>query len=247
MYCITDAQIDWMLDDFRARGITRISLQQDLLDHVCCIIEQSLEDNGDFEGCYHTAIATFYKERLGEIETETLLLLTFKHYYAMKKIMIVSGALSVAAFITGSFFKLMHWPFAAVLLFLGILSFCFLFLPLMLVLKIREETPVREKVIFSLATLLCITYFMSMLFKVQHWNGSSVLWYATLAITFFVFIPAYFITGIRNPETRFNTTVTTILLVAFTGIQFMMTALRKPEAPQATIQVVQQSARVMQK
>ena len=229
MYCITDAQIDWMLNDFRTRGITLDSLQQDLLDHVCCIIEQSLAENGDFERCYQTTIVTFYKEQLAEIETETLLLQTFKHYYAMKKTMIISGALSVTAFITGSWFKLMHWPGASVLLLLGIVSFCFLFLPLMLVLKIREQGAVQDKLVISLAVLLCITFFMSSLFKVQHWPGANVLWYLTLAGTFLVFIPAYFFTGIRKPERRFNTIITTILLVAFTGIEFTMTALRRPQ------------------
>ena len=226
MYCITDAQIDWVLNDFRARGIKLDSLQQDLLDHVCCIIEQELEDNGDFERFYERTISTFYKESLDEIEKETTLLLTFKNYYAMKKIMIVSGTTSAFAFLLGSMFKIQHWPGAGILLLLGIITFSFVFLPLMYVFKTRDNASKRDKVVFGIGTLLGIMYCLSMLFQMMHWPGARILWISTLMIGFFVFLPLYFLTGIRQPETKFNTIVSSILLVAMMGTQFMLTAMR---------------------
>jgi len=85
MYCLSDKQIDYILNDIGARGVGMESLQHNLLDHVCCIIEQNLEENGDFERFYESTIRTFYKDALWEIEEETLTLLTFKNYYTMKK------------------------------------------------------------------------------------------------------------------------------------------------------------------
>ncbi len=67
MYLITDKQIDFILDDIRARGIGMEELQNDLLDHICCIIEQKLEANGDFEQCYSETICLFFKKELREI------------------------------------------------------------------------------------------------------------------------------------------------------------------------------------
>ncbi len=78
MYCITDEQIDFMLADIGKRGISIESLQQELLDHICIIIEQNLKEGGNFEACYRSVIQTFYKEELKEIEEETLFLLTTK-------------------------------------------------------------------------------------------------------------------------------------------------------------------------
>jgi hypothetical protein len=48
MYSITDENIDFILHDLMARGIETESLRLNLLDHICILIEQNLEENGDF-------------------------------------------------------------------------------------------------------------------------------------------------------------------------------------------------------
>ena len=68
MYQLSDKQIDHILNDIGARGVEMESLQQNLLDHICCIIEQDLEEKGDFESFYQKTIKTFYKDALWEIE-----------------------------------------------------------------------------------------------------------------------------------------------------------------------------------
>lgn len=229
MYCLTDEQITYILNDIRRNGVETEDLQLNLLDHVCCIIEQNLKETDDFEEFYSNAIKKFYKNELREIEQETIDLLTFKHYYAMKKVMIAAGTVSAIGFIVGSFFKIMHWPGAGALLFMSILIFSLLFLPLMLVLKIREVSAMRDKVILVMGTLVGILYCLSMFSLMQQWEYKHQLWLATLGITFFVFIPAFFLTGFRKPETRVNTIVSTILLIAVTGIQFTLTSLRAKE------------------
>src|SRR5437868_10804632 len=110
MYTLSNQQIDHILNDIKLRGVEMEDLQLNLLDHLCCIIESELDRGEDFESFYQKTIPKFFKKELKEIEDETHLLLTFKNYYAMKKTMIVSGTISVTAFILGSFFKLQHWP-----------------------------------------------------------------------------------------------------------------------------------------
>src|ERR1700752_4525564 len=100
MYRLSEEQIEFIRTDIKARGIEMESLQDDLLDHVCCIIEERLEENGDFEKFYSSVIKTFYKTELKEIETETIDLLTNKNYDAMKKVMIMSGRGSAAVLST---------------------------------------------------------------------------------------------------------------------------------------------------
>mgnify|MGYP006313805075 CR=1 FL=1 len=68
MYCLSPQQIDYILNDIRARGVKLESLQLNLLDHVCCIVEQNLEADGNFEEFYNATIKTFYKDELREIE-----------------------------------------------------------------------------------------------------------------------------------------------------------------------------------
>lgn len=83
MYTLSDYQIDFILRDIRRHGIHMESLQQNLLDHICIIIEQNLEADGDFEQFYAETIPTFYKQELREIEEETIFLLTHKKPYLL--------------------------------------------------------------------------------------------------------------------------------------------------------------------
>lgn len=226
MYAITDEQIEYILNDIRRNGIEMEDLQSNLLDHICCILEQELKENDDFERFYHQTIKKFYKKELAEIEEETINLLTFKNYYAMKKSMTLSGFFAVGTFIAGSFFKIMFWPGAAVLFGLAILSFSFVFLPLLFMLKTKEANNQRDKWILRIGTLVGVLYCMSTWFLIQRWPGSRIVWLSTLAITFFILVPMYFFTGIRKPETKMNTIVTTVLLIGFLGLQFAITSIR---------------------
>lgn len=96
MYSITDEQIEFILNDIKHRGVKIESLQLNLLDHICCIIEKDPEAEHDFEKVYEKTIKTFFKTELAEIEKETILLLKFKHYYAMKRFLYFLLFLSIS-------------------------------------------------------------------------------------------------------------------------------------------------------
>jgi hypothetical protein len=230
MYCITDQQVDYILSDIRRNGVEMEDLQLNLLDHICCIIEQNLKEDDDFELFYRSTITQFYKKELREIEEETINLLTFKNYYSMRKFMFFSGALSAVAFIIGSILKVMHSQGAAAMLVLGFFSISLIFLPLLFVTKTKEIDATRDKLILGVGTFVAILYCLSMLFKIMHWPGANVMWFIMLVVTFAVFIPAYFFTGIRKPEMRVNTIVSTVLLIAILGIQFSLTNLHPNKA-----------------
>src|ERR1700741_49036 len=182
MYQISEQQIDFILNDICEGGVEMESLQQNLLDHICCIIENDLEANGDFESFYQTTIKTFYKDELWEIEEETLLLLIYKNYYAMKKVMIIIGSFSAAAMILGILFKFMWWPGASLFIILGISTSSLIFLPLLFILKSRDRHQTRDKIILGLGVLAGILLSLSILFKVMHWPYAMVLGYASVVL-----------------------------------------------------------------
>ncbi len=231
MYRISDKQIDYILSDIRARGVEMESLQQNLLDHICCIIERNLGDKGDFESFYQSAIKTFYKDALWEIEEETITLLTFKNYYTMKKIMIVSGAFAAVAMTFGILFKFMHWPGAGVLLVLGITSASFVFLPLLFTLKAREKQKTKDKLILAIGAIPAILISLSILFKVMFWPYANLMGAVSLIMMAAVFLPVYFFTGIRNPETRVNTITSSVLIILGCGL--FLTLMRTPQSSYA--------------
>lgn len=226
MYRLTDEQVDYVLNDIRRRGVELEDLQLNLLDHVCCILEQELEDGDGFERAYQQVIRRFYTKELKELEEETIQLLTFKNYYGMKRSLIASGAFSAFAFVIGSFFKIMHWPGAAVLLVSGMVIFSLVFLPLVFLLKTKEAGNGRQKLMLALLTVVGMLYVLSAMFLVQHWPGARIMWFSTLLLSAFVLLPLFFFNGIRKPETKLNTIVTTIILMGVLGVQFTLTAMR---------------------
>ncbi|TAL59370.1 MAG: hypothetical protein EPN85_09475 [Bacteroidetes bacterium] len=226
MYSLSDEQIDFILRDIKSRGVEMEDLQISLLDHICCIIENELEPGGDFESFYRKTISRFFKKELREIEEETILLLTFKNYYTMRKVMIITGATSVVGFTIGSFFKIMHWPGANILLLLGIAVASMVFLPLYFILKTKETNSKRDKIILGVGVVFGMLVSISTLFKVLHWPHSNIMWLVSLGILFFAFIPIYFFSGIRNPETKMNTITSSILLMLAGGLLFTLTSLR---------------------
>ncbi len=238
MYSINDKQIDFILNDIRARGVEMESLQHDLLDHVCCLVEQNLEANGDFENFYKTTIATFYKEALWEIEEETIRLLTFKHYYTMKKMMMGSGIAATALLGLGLTFKFMYWPGASILIILGIASASLLFIPLLFTLKAKEKQRTQEKIILTIASISTSLFCISILFKILHWPYANVMGLIALLTLLFVFLPVYFVNGIRNPETKVNTFTSSVLL--FLGCSLVFMLMRSPRGTQNRYQALTQ-------
>ncbi len=227
MYCITDEQIEYILNDIRRNGVEMEDLQLNLLDHICCIMEQELKETDDFEQFYLKTVRRFYNTELREIEEETINLLTFKNYYAMKKVMLMSGASSVTAFIIGTVFKIMHWPGASILILLAIVTFSLVFLPIIYFLKSREATDNRQKAVVAMACLTGIVFSLGILFTIMHWPGANVLGMSAILLAAFGLLPLYFFTGIRHPETKMNTIMVSILLTGAIGLMFAMVNLRQ--------------------
>ncbi len=231
MYCLSETQIDFILDDLSARGIERVSLQQDLLDHICCIIEQSLEDDGDFEHFYFQTITTFYEKELKEIEIETTYLLINKNYYVMKRIMLIIGATSTGILALGLLFKFMHWAGASALIVLSVFLLSLLFFPLLFILKIKEKQQTTDKIILSVGTLSAMAISVGILFKIMHWPYANILIITAFLMMLLLFLPIYFFTGIRNPHTKVNTIVSSILLAA--GFGLVLILVRAPAGTRA--------------
>jgi hypothetical protein len=230
VYVLTDEQIAFILNDIRRNGIELEELQLDLLDHICCVIETELTPEKNFEEVYRSILPRFYKRSLREIEEETQLLLTFKNYYTMKKIMIISGTFSAFTVLIGSLFKVMHWPGAALLFVLAIALFSFIFLPILSVIRIKEQTKTNDKIVIIAAAIFGSAISLAILFKVMHWPFATLLWTSALAILFFIFLPIYFFGGIRNPESKTNTIVSSILILTAGGLLFLITNLRGSHA-----------------
>lgn len=213
MFQLNDKQVDFIFDDIRARGIKNEDLQYNLVDHVCCIIEQNLKEGGDFESFYQQTISKFYKKKLIEIEEETHLLINFKHYYTMKKIMNISGLLSALFALTGIIFKFLWWPGAGILLVLGFSIFSLFFLPIAFTIKQKQNKSKANQFQNLIGTFCGSVLSLGILFKMMHWPGANIMGLTSILLLLFVFTPLFYLSGVKNEESKQNTVITTVILI----------------------------------
>ncbi|WP_430406700.1 hypothetical protein [Fluviicola sp.] len=222
MVRVSDEQVDFILREIEAHGVTIEDLQYNLLDHVCCIIENEMSETDNFDQFFQGLLPRFFNDNLREIQEETELLLTFKHFYAMKKTVNISGLLAAVLTLMGSVLKVFHLPGANICFVLGIAFFSLIFLPLMIALKFRDEGTKTDKLVLSFGFLVGIVTSLGFLFKMMHWPGANKLMLTGLVSFTFVYVPLYFFTRVRRPELRFNTTVNSVLMMACGGLLFAM-------------------------
>lgn len=221
-------QVQYILKDIHRNGIQNEDLAHNLLDHICCILEEELDDTHSFETHYPLVFKRFFKREMVEIEEETQLLLTFQNYYAMKNVMIKSGFLSSILFIIGAVLKIAHLPGAAALLLLAAAVFSLVFLPIFFVFKSKNSSG-STKLIIGSGVLFGIIFCIATLFKVMHWPGANLLWKIGLADLFFLFLPLYFFNGIRNEESKTNTILTSVMILMMGGMLFTLTNLKSTQ------------------
>jgi len=222
MVRISDEQVDFILHEIEAHGVTIEDLQWNLLDHMCCIIENEMSETDNFDQFFQGLLPRFFNDNLREIQEETELLLTFKHFYAMKKTVNISGLLAAVLTLMGSVLKVFHLPGASACFVLGVTFFSLIFLPLMIALKFRDEGTKTDKLVLSFGFLVGIVTSLGFLAKLMHWPGANMMMLTGLVSFTFVYVPLYFFTRVRRPELRFNTTVNSVLMMGCGGLLFAM-------------------------
>jgi len=222
MFKVTDKHVDFILSDIERRGIVTEDVRYNILDHVCCIIEEELKDGKDFKKCYENTIVQFYQHDLSEIEDETQKLLTFKHYYAMKRTLKITGIISIILIVTAIIFKSLHLAGAGIILVLGLVFFSLIFIPLNIILNFQDKKEKQNRLIATIGMLAASAASLGVLFKLMQWPMANILLGASLLVFVFLYIPAYFIVNYRNPESKFVAVINTAYMVAAAGMLFAL-------------------------
>jgi hypothetical protein len=124
---IIDDNYERIKADLVSRGLSYEPLLDDLLDHVCCWVEESMESGKEFESSYSHALDSIGEGRLAEIQHQTFLNLD-KKFQLMKNFTYVFGLSAAILTILGSFFKRMHWPGAGIMITVGMMLIVLVFL-----------------------------------------------------------------------------------------------------------------------
>lgn len=140
----------------------------------------------------------------------------------MKKTIYFIALITTFFIVFGSLFKIMHWPGAAVMITIGSFSFAFLFIPLIILKKFKEDSFLKDQIIYSLGIILGTVLGLGFIFKIMHWPMASALMLSSIVLFNFLFVPVYFVSRYKREELRYNTIINSVMMFSFGSILFAM-------------------------
>ncbi|MEO1052408.1 MAG: hypothetical protein AAFX87_17385 [Bacteroidota bacterium] len=191
---LTEEQENVVRQRVESQGMRIETLHEDVIDHLCCVIESQLNKGKPFEALLDEAIQDLAPNGLMEIERTTIFLLNAKRIIIMKKLMYTFGFLGAVTLTAGVTFKLLHIPFGGELFIIGFLTLLLLFVPLLAFdrYKVAISKAISERLKIILGAMAAIITGMSGVFKLMHLQGVEMLLLLGAFVFAFGFLPFLF-------------------------------------------------------
>ena len=175
--------------------ISSQTLREDILDHLCCLVEEKMSSGKRFEIAFEEAILEFGPGPLGKIQAETDFLLQKNKIIPMKKLLYAIGLVTSMSSAMGLMMKLLHMPGGEELVNFGFLGFAFLFLPMATLRRYRTDPAVftHEKCKMLFGFLSAVMISLAVLFKMNmELEAAEILLISGTSIFSFGFLPLFF-------------------------------------------------------
>lgn len=194
MQQLTDEQVDIILERINLDGNIDPGLQQGLLDHYCCFIEEAMDARRiDFEAAYQQAFMAITPNGSHEIQEELFFLLTFKKQTNMKRVIYGTGFLAAFLISMGLMFKIFHWPGASGMLFSG---FGALIITLTAILansvRYMKNYAADYKVRVIAGFVAGVLISSGSMFKIMYLPSANIQTMLGMVVLNFVFLPLFF-------------------------------------------------------
>ncbi len=191
---LTEGNIEFITQIVNSSKIESVEMKEDLIDHFCCAVEEEMKKGLSFEKSYEKAYQNICPDGLNEIQRETIFLLTTKNITAMKRLLYVSGYLSVIGITITVFMKSSHLPGGGIALLITAAILAFFFLPALFInLYKRELTKsIGDKLKYLSGLLGVVLLVAFIVFKISHWPGATMIFLTSVVIINFVCFPFLF-------------------------------------------------------
>jgi len=163
--------IENLIDD---SGINYSHLKADLLDHICCDIEQQMDQGKSFQAAFEQVLLQCSMSHLAHLQKQTLVL-TNKVYAFMKKMIHLFGVVVPILLTLGAMGKMYDWHGAGLALVTGFLVSNFVLIPAIAVVSYTEFNN-RKYFWAHLSGAVASTLLLTgLLFKIQHWPYANIV------------------------------------------------------------------------
>ena len=193
--------IDQISNDIRRQEITFPHLADELIDHICCDVENEMNNGLTFHDAYLAVKEKIGHRRLKEIQEETLYAVDTK-YRQMKSLMKISAIAGTVLLGFAALFKIMHWPGAGVMMVLGAFTLAFVFMPSALTVLWKETHSSKRLFLYISAFVTAMLFIIGVVSKIQHWPLAALILMIASLSGIFAFIPALLAAKLKDQENR---------------------------------------------
>lgn len=193
---LTPEQEETVFNRVESEGLRIETLRDNIIDHLCCVIESQLGKDRPFDTLLQEAIVDLAPHGLKQLENQTIFLLNTKRIIIMKKLIYSTGFIGALTLTVGTTFKLMHFPMANILFLSGFTLLLLVFFPLLGIdrYKVAISKSMTEKLKIIIGVSAALIVGLSGVFKFFHLQGASVLMVLGAFIFAFGFLPFLFFT-----------------------------------------------------
>jgi hypothetical protein len=159
----------------------------------------------------------------------------------MKQKIYILGIVSAMVLITGTMFKVQHWPGAGVMISAGTVLLLTLFLPAALINHYRVNGNKQYKLLYIIIYVTCFVVFTAMLFKIQHWPFAGYAMLIGVPFPFIVFLPVWLYETSKIKNFDINNTIYILFLLALQAVFSLLLTLNvTKEKIDYTLQITNQ-------
>jgi hypothetical protein len=118
------------------------------------------------------------------------LVVLWKETQSRKRLFLfISAFIAGGFFISGTLFKIQHWPGAGTMLSLAALFGILFFIPSLVVSSLRDQGKKAKRPVYILGSAGCVLFVAGMLFKMQHWPLATGCMVSGLLLLFILAFP----------------------------------------------------------
>lgn len=198
---LTFSDIERIRKDVLSQEICFSHLAEELIDHLCCDVENEMAGGLCFRDAWLKVKDSMGQRRLREIQEETLYAVDTK-YRNMKNTMKISAIAGTIMLGFAALFKIMHLPFAGIMLTLGSLILAFIFMPSVLTVLWKETHSGKKLFLYISAFITAMLFIVGVTAKVQHWPMAGLILALGSLSGVFAFVPALLSAKLKDQENK---------------------------------------------
>ena len=185
---LTDIQIKRIKNEIEKQNVTFSHLKEDILDHLCCEIENEINNGTDFDIAFNNTFKVIGDKGIKKIEKETIFQIDYK-IYTRRKGIFQFATIGIVLFVLGVFIQLIDLRISKFFQLSGILVLLG-FIPLLFINNLLQRA--KKPVIFNIIGLFTSSLTIgAILFVIQNWPYKELIFLFSVFALLILFIPTY--------------------------------------------------------